>query len=64
MQDPGDPVADTKEDDIIAHSVVGFLGSRDWTRIPISGFLKIKSRDFDIVYKTMFSKRFLVYRQF
>ena len=33
MRAPGDPVADTKEDDIIAHSAVGFLESRDWKKV-------------------------------
>ena len=37
-------------------------GSRDWTEIPIPGFLKIKSRDFSgfgKAQKTMFSKTFI-----
>ena len=36
-------------------------GSRDWTEIPIPGFLKIKSRDFSgfsKAQKTIFSKTF------
>ena len=37
-------------------------GSRDWTEIPIPGFVKIKSRDFSGFGKaqnTMFSKIFI-----
>ena len=37
-------------------------GSRDWTKIPIPGLLKIKSRDFlgfGKAQKTMFSKTFI-----
>ena len=41
-------------------------GSRDWTEIPIPGFLKIKSRDFSgfgRAQKTMFQRLLLVFRQ-
>ena len=37
-------------------------GSRDWTQIPIPGFLKTKSRDFSgfgKAFKTMFLKTFI-----
>ena len=37
-------------------------GSRDWTEIPIPGFLKMKSRDFlgfFIAHKTIFAKTFI-----
>ena len=47
--------------------IPGIPGSRDWTQIPIPGFLKIKSRDFSgygMAHKTMFSNTFsLIFRQ-
>ena len=41
-------------------------GSRDWTEIPIPGFLKMKSQDFSgfgIAQNTMFQRLLLVFRQ-
>ena len=42
--------------------IPGIPGSRDWTQIPIPGFLKMKSRDFSgfgTAHKTMISNTFI-----